>query len=215
MKGLRELFNNKLSLAAIGGLVIFFVVVWAFSLRTSAIDPRVTLNQERASEERRSMPNLAASRLAATMDGEVSRTADRLAEATALAFSAGVRLADAGIGGRLPRDVQSLLADLAGNGLLPPGLAVSGSAGTFATAHGSLSVRYRPSPLGVEVVSIASKPEFGPAMIVRLPDETSDKGEASLYVSDRLRGVTVPAPFAPAAEVIALGWSPERLRSLK
>jgi hypothetical protein len=149
------------------------------------------------------------------MDGEVSRTADRFAEATAMAFSAGVRLADAGIRGRLPRDVQTLLADIARNGLLPPGLAATGSAGTFATANGSLSVRYRPSPVGIEVVSIASKPEYGPALIVRLPDETSDKGEAKLFIANRLQGVTVPAPFAPAAEVIALGWSPERLRSLK
>jgi hypothetical protein len=69
--------------------------------------------------------------------------------------------------------------------------------------------------VGIEVVSIASKPEYGPALIVRLPDETSDKGEAKLFIADRLQGVTVPMPFAPAAEVIALGWSPERLRSLK
>jgi hypothetical protein len=50
-------------------------------------------------------------------------------------------------------------------------------------------------------------------MIIRLPDETSEKGEAKLYVADRLQGVTVPAPFTPASEVIAMGWSPERFRS--
>jgi hypothetical protein len=215
MKGLKELFDNKLSVIALGGLAVFFVLVWAFSLRTSDVDPRVTLQQEQASQGRRSPPDPAALRLAAAMDGEVSHTADRIAEATMVAFSAGVRVADTGLRGRLPRDVQSLLADIARNGLLPPGLAAAESAGTFATAHGSLSVRYRPSPLGIEVVSIASKPEYGPALIVRLPDETSDKGESKLFVADRLRGVTVPAPFAPTAEVIALGWNPERLRSLK
>jgi hypothetical protein len=215
MKGLKELFNNKLSVVALGGLAIFFVVVWALSPGAGAIDPRVTLKGESASDGRRPEPNIAARRLAATMDGEVSHTADRLAEATALAFSAGVRLADTGLRGRLPRDVQSLLADIARNGLLPPGLAAAESVGTFATAHGSLSVRYRPSPLGIEVISIGSKPGYGPALIVRLPDDTSDKGEAKLFVADRLRGVPVPAPFAPAAEVIALGWSPEELRSLK
>jgi hypothetical protein len=83
------------------------------------------------------------------------------------------------------------------------------------SSHGSLSVRYRPAPLGVGVVSIASKPEYGPALIVRLPDETEASGEARLYVADRLQGVTVPTPFASSAEVITLGWNPERLRSLK
>jgi hypothetical protein len=42
-----------------------------------------------------------------------------------------------------------------------------------------------------------------------------DKGEARLFVADSLSNVKIPAPFAPSAEVIALGWSPETLRSLK
>ncbi len=107
------------------------------------------------------------------------------------------------------------MAGLARSGLLPPGLVTTQSAGTLVSAWGSLSIRYRPKPLGVEIVSIAGKPEYGPALIIRLPDEASDKGEARLYVADRLQGVTVPAPFAFSAEVIALGWSPERLRSGK
>jgi len=215
MKGQRDLFNHKLSLVALGGLIVLLVVVVAFYSGASAVDPRVTLQQERVSQGERSAPAPAALRLADAMNGEVSHTADRIAEATTMAFSAGVYLAGAGIKGRLPRDVQTLVAGLAQNSLLPPGLGATESAGTFVSAWGSLSVRYRPAPLGVEVISIASKPEYGPALIVRLPDEISDKGEASLYLSDRLQGVTVPAPFAPAAEVIALGWSPERLRSLK
>lgn len=217
MTRLRDLFNHKLSPAALGGLTVILVVAGAlaFSLRTSAVDPRVTLREERVLYGGQSAPAPAALRLTAAMDGEVSRTADRFAEATALAFSAGVYLADAGVRGGLPRNVQTLVAGLAQNGLLPPSLGATGSPGTFVSAHGSLSVRYRPAPLGVEVVSIASKPEYGPALILRLPDETSDKGEARLYVANWLQGVTVPAPFAPAAEVIALGWSPERLRSLR
>jgi hypothetical protein len=138
-----------------------------------------------------------------------------MAEATSLTSFAGLYLSDSRLKGRLPRDVQTLVAGLAQSGLLPPGLAVTNSAGTLVSAWGSLSVRYRPAPLGVEVVSIASKPEYGPALIVRIPDETSDDGEASMYVADRLQGVTVPAPFAPAGEVIALGWATERLRSPK
>lgn len=215
MTGPGNLLNHKLSLAALGGVVVILVVARACSLSTSAVDPRVTLRQEQVSPGSRSAPDPAVLRLAAAMDGEVSHTADRLADATALAFSAGVYLAGAGVKGSLPRDVQTLVAGLARTGLLPPSLKMTESPGTFVSAWGSLSVRYRPAPLGIEIISISSKPEHGPAMIVRLPDETSDEGEASLYVADRLQGVTVPAPFAPAAQVIALGWSPERLRSLK
>jgi hypothetical protein len=51
--------------------------------------------------------------------------------------------------------------------------------------------------------------------MVRVPDESAEKGEAKLYIANRLNGVGIPAPFAPAAEVIASGWSPERLRSIK
>jgi len=213
--GRRGLFDHKPALMALGGFTAVLVVVCAFSMRTSAVDPRVTLRQERVSYGGRSAPGLTVARLVAAMDGEVSRTADRVAEATALAFSSGVYLASAGARGGPPRDAQTLVAGLAQTGLLPPGLGTTGAAGTFVSAWGSLSVRYRPAPLSVEVISVAGKPEYGPALIVRLPDETSDKGEPKLYVADRLQGVTVPAPFAPAAEVIALGWSPERPRSLR
>ncbi len=209
------LFNNKAALAGFGGLTAAVILALAFSLRVSAVDPRVTLREERTSNGGRAAPDLSGARLAAAMEGEVSRTADRIAEATALAFSSGAYLASAGASGRLPRDAQTLVAGLAQTGLLPPGLTTSRSAGTLVSAWGSLSVRYRVTPLGVEIVSIAGKPEYGPALIVRFPDDISEKGEARLYVADRLQGVTAPAPFAAEAELIALGWSPERLRAIK
>jgi hypothetical protein len=212
----RGLFNHWLSPVALGALTVILVVgTVAYSLRTSSVDPRVTLRQERVSYSGRSAPDPAAWRLAAVMDGEVTRLADRMAEATSLTSFAGLYLADSRLRGRLPRDVQTLVAGLAQSGLLPPGLAATNSAGTLVSAWGSLSVRYRPAPLGVEVVSIASKPEYGPALIVRIPGDTSEDGEASLYVADRLQSVTVPVPFAPAGEVIAMGWTTERLRSPK
>jgi hypothetical protein len=215
MTRLTDIFNYNLWPVALGCLIVIFIVVGAFSSRTSAVDPRVTLREERLSRDGRSATSPAALRLAYAMNGEVSHTADRIAEATTTAFSAGVYLANASLNGRLPRDVQTLMAGLAQKGLMTPGLVKTESAGTFVSAWGSLSVRYRPAPLGVEVISIASKPEYGPALIVRAPDETSDNDEASLYVSDRLQGVVVPAPFAPASEMIPMGWSSERLRSLK
>jgi hypothetical protein len=50
---------------------------------------------------------------------------------------------------------------------------------------------------------------------VRIPDDLPDKGETRLFIARSLSDVRIPAPFAPTAEVIALGWLPETLRSLK
>jgi hypothetical protein len=149
------------------------------------------------------------------MDGEVGCTTHRIGEATALALSAGLYAATEQLNKHAPLSVRDLLAGVAQKGLTPPGLVSAGSEGTFVSERGSLSVRYSPAPLGIEVVSIGSKPEHGPALIVRVPDETSEKGEARLYIAGRLTGVTVPTPFASEAELIAMGWNPERLRSLK
>jgi hypothetical protein len=215
MMGLRNLLNHKQWPVALGILtaVLLAAVASALSLRASAVDPHVTLEEGGVVNSKRATPDLAMARLAAVMNGEVSHTADRLGEAAMLMFSVGGYLGSAGVKGKPPRDVKALVEGIAQNGLMPPGLATTEYAGTLASAWGSVSVRYRPAPLGLELISIASKSEYGPAMIIRLPDETSEKGEAKLYVADRLQGVTVPAPFTPASEVIAMGWSPERFRS--
>jgi hypothetical protein len=211
----RLLHRNPAKLVVVG-LTAFLVVAasLALALRAGGVDPRVTMENGNGSSFKRSTTD-APSGIATTMDGEVARTADRIGEATALALSAGLYAATEQLNKRTPRGVRDLLAGVALNGLTPPGLMASGSEGTFVSAHGSLSVRYRPTPLGVEIISIGGKPEYGPALIVRVPSTTSEEGEARLYIAGSLTGVTVPAPFATEAELIALGWSPERLRSLK
>jgi hypothetical protein len=182
------------------------------SFQAKAVDPRVTIEFNRGSTVKQSSPQRTT--IATMIDGEVARTAERIGEATAMALSASLYAASEQIKGRDPRDTQDLLARIAAKNLLPPGLSLTkGSA--LVSAYGALSVRYRPAPLGVEVVSLGNRREDGPALIVRIPDELSDKGEAKLFIAGSLSDVRIPAPFAPAAEVIALGWSPETLRSLK
>lgn len=200
----------------IAASAVSFIVAAALTasyFRLRAIDPRVTMEFGEGAGVKQTPARQAV--IATMIDGEVARTADRLGEATALALSAGLYAATEQLNKRTPRSVHDLLAGVAQNGLTPPGLASTENAGTLVSAHGSLSVRYRPAPLGVEVVSIGSKPEYGPALIVRVPSTTSEEGEARLYIAGSLTGVTVPAPFATEAELIALGWSPGRLRSLK
>ena len=198
----------------IAGLTVSFVLAAAFAashFRSRTIDPRVTTEFGQVAPSNQAPPRQIV--IATTIDGEVARTAERIGEATALALSASLYAASEQIKGRDPRDTQDLLARIAAKNLLPPGLSLT-QGGALVSAYGALSVRYRPAPLGVEVVSLGNR-EDGPALIVRIPDELSDKGEAKLFVAGSLSDVRIPAPFAPAAEVIALGWSPETLRSLK
>jgi hypothetical protein len=213
---IQHLLHRNLAPLVIVGLTAFlaFAASLTLALRTNGVDPRVTLEQGSGPLYERSTAD-APSGIATTMDGEVARTADRIGEATALALSMSLYAATEQLNRRTPGAVRDLLSGAAERGLLPPGLRFTNADGTLASAYGALAVRYRIAPLAIEVVSIAGKPEYGPALIIRVPDETSDKGEATLYLAGRLAGVTVPAPFAPEAEAIALGWSPERLRSLK
>jgi hypothetical protein len=195
-------------------ILIFAVFITAVFFRTSkAVDPRVTTEfKDRAtpqgtSAKRKVIPTL--------IEGEVARTADRIGEVMALTLSASIYAAGEQRRGRTPRTVRDLIAGITTQGLLPPGLAFTQAEGVLASARGTLSVRYRFLPLGIEVVSLGAKPEDGPALIARVPDETSEKGEAKLFIANSLGSVRIPAPFASAPEVITLGWSPEQLRSLK
>jgi len=200
-------------IAGLTASLVVVAVLLASYFRLRAIDPRVTM--EFGQEATGKQASTGQTVIATTIDGEVARTAERIGEATALALSASLYAANEQLRGRTPRGAWDLLSSLAARNLLPPGLALSQVEGSLVSAYGNVSVRYRPTPLGIEVIAVGHKPADGPALIVRIPDELSEKGEARLYIAGSLGDVRVPAPFSPAAEVIALGWSPEPLRSLK
>jgi hypothetical protein len=201
-----------ISLTALSVAVAFSVAGY-FGLGIKAVDPHVTMesNWEAPGKQTTARQNS----ISTLIDGEVARTADRIGEATALAFSVCLHVANEQIERRTPRTVRDLLAGVAARNCLPPGLTLTQTQGVLASAHGMLWVRYRPTPLGIEVVSVSSFADDGPALIVRLPNEASAQGEAALFIANSLAGVKVPDPFAPTAEVIASGWSQEPWRSLK
>ena len=204
---------SPILIACLTASLIFATSMIASYFRMRAIDPRVTVELGEVANGK--LAPAGQTVIATTIDGEVARTAERIGEATALALSASLYAASEQIRGCAPRGAKDLLSGLAARNLLPPGLALTRVDGNLVSTYGDVWVRYRPEPLGVEVISIGHKPSDGPALIVRIPDELSEKGEAKLYVAGSLSAVRVPAPFSPAAEVIALGWSPEFLRSLK
>jgi hypothetical protein len=199
-------------IVGLGASLIFAVSLIASHFRMRAIDPRVTMELGEVANVKQASARQTV--IATTIDGEVARTAERLGEATALALSASLFATSEQIKGRAPRNVRDLVAGVTARNLLPPSVTFIQS-GALVSQYGALSVRYRPAPLGIEVVSLGNRREDGPALIVRIPDELSDKGEAKLFIAGSLNDVKLPSPFASTAEVIALGWWPETLRSLK
>src|SRR5215510_13870714 len=173
----------KPSRAMIVGLAACLIVATplvASYFRSRAIDPRVTMEFAEGANVKQTSAGRTV--IATTIDGEVARTAERIGEVTALALSASLYAASEQIKGHSPLAARDLLAGIAAQKLLPPGV-TSTQEGVLVSAYGSLSVRYRPAPLGVEVVSVGHKPEDGPALIVRLPDELSDSGETKLFIA--------------------------------
>ncbi len=187
-----------------------------FGKSTRVIDPRVEMESGSYTEIRATRDRAIRQRSVATvMEGEVSHTVDRLGEAEALALVSSLYAATEQIKGRTPKTANGLLMGVASQNLLPPGLSITQTEGAISSSGGgTLYLRYRPKPLAIEVVAITHEMKDGPAILVRVPDENSKEGGASLFLATRLSNVSVPQPFAPSAEVIASGWSPEPLRPI-
>jgi hypothetical protein len=183
---------------------------------TRTIDPRVTMETRNSAGEQARRESEARSKVIVTaIDGEVSRTADRVSEAKALAIATSLYAATEQIKGRPPRTADDLLAGVAAQNLLPPGLTITKDESAIASDHGNLFVRYRPVPLGIEVLALGREARDGPALLVRVPDDNTKDGGASLFMANRISDLNIPPAFAPDSEVISAGWSLEPVRPLK
>ncbi|MDQ3651563.1 MAG: hypothetical protein M3458_15075 [Acidobacteriota bacterium] len=156
----------KISPAMIVGVTALTVVgaslLTGLAQRIGVIEPHVLIIGE-SSEEGISTPE----RRPLTppqMDGEVIRTTERLREVSALTMALVLYATRERIEGRTPGTVDALLAGVSKHGLMPPGLAPQGQSGTLVATHstrvgtaphGTLFVRYRPEPLGIEVIAVS------------------------------------------------------------
>ena len=217
-----RIITTKISPLTVVGATAILVVASSvvanhfLGISTRTIDPRVTMEGGRATGEHALRESQARRKVVVTaIDGEVSRTADRVSEAEAVALAVSLYAATEQLKGRTPRTADDLISGVAAQNLLPPGLTLTKAEGAIASDHGNLFVRYRPTPLGVEVVALGREMRDGPAILVRVPDENAKGGGVGLFMATRLNDVSVPPAFTPAAEVISAGWSPEPLRSLK
>ncbi len=156
-------------------------------------------------------------------DGEVFNTSERVGEAAALAGGAilfaagrGAEYANAHGGNALPglpADHKELLRAMAAENLLPLGVAL-GADFTLGSRTSVISVRYRPDPLSVEVVSMARDESGGPAIMLRMPDEFGGGGPAvRYYMAQRLGVQDVPPAFESVSKITRMGWLPQEFRA--
>jgi hypothetical protein len=185
---------------------------------TGTVDPRVVLAEDQATEVIQRHRQVQANAFSAVADGEVSRTEERIRQATALATATSLFAANESLNRRTLSTVTALLAGVSAAGLLPPGLQLVDAKGEISSARGSLLVRYRPEPICIEILSLGKARMDGPAILVRLPDTNiseRDSNGVGLYLASRLDEVRLPVPFASEAEVVALGFVAEPLRAAK
>ncbi|HZS47593.1 MAG TPA: hypothetical protein VFC63_21160 [Blastocatellia bacterium] len=192
------------------GLVMLLSVASSFSRRIGLVEPHVWIKT--AESEDQSITTLSQSRaLENTINGEVAHTAERLREASAVATAASLCAITEKLGGHAVQTVGQLITTLQKDELLPPGLAAGPEKGSILSAKGTLYLRYRPEPIGIEVLSLGADKASGPAILIRIPSNEKGEDGAQVFMAERLEGVVIPNPFASSAEVTACGWERQRL----
>ena len=99
---------------------------------------------------------------------------------------------------------------MASRELLPPGLTVEN--GEIRSETSVIYIRYQPEPMQIEFVSVPLQSRFGPTLMMRFPLTSADGKNIAYFQSSQVSGVNLPAPFAPASEVIRSGWTLEAWR---
>jgi hypothetical protein len=182
------------------------------SRRIGVVEPRVTIDPGvKESEAAQAATRLRLQVAQRAMNGEVSMTADRLREAAALAAAASL----VAVNERESANAKgwNLLGRVAAHNLLPPVAAFTGRSNMLATPHGSLILHFRPTPLGVEVLSLGKDKTAGPALIIRVMGDMPWTGGLKVWMATTLDRLRLPRPFADEPEVIAAGWQATDLRA--
>ena len=148
-----------------------------------------------------------------TFQGEVYSDAERLRESSAIALAGTLVSADRRSNNRPIQTVESLLSEMFSAKAVPPGIQFEKSKNCLSSVYADYYVRYRQTPLGVEVVSECKGQLCGPTLLVRLPDDGFSQDALTYYTAPPGGAVSVPAAFSSAAEVIKAGWRPETFKA--
>ena len=209
MSNLKAKFSPAVVVAIVAISVVLVSIAGSVTRRIGLVEPHVWIGSTASKEQ--SIEKLSRTRaLENTLNGEVSRTAERLREATVLAVAASLCAVTQKASGHPFQTVDQLLIELKDKNLLPPGLDRGPQSGTVLSSNGTLYLRYRLVPFGIEVLSLGVDKTSGPALIVRVPDDKDGSEAAAIFVAEKLEGVIIPYAFAPSSEVIATGWERQR-----
>lgn len=201
---------------AIGALFLLAGASYISRAYVARLDPDISIEANGEDRARKNVKGQnAAARTDVIFDGEVYRTEGRLREAAALAVATSL----AGVGAiaeqRPARSVSELLDRVMRRNLLPPGLVPLEGQAAFAAQHGTLYVRFRPQPFGVEILSLPRKRLDGACLLLRVPDANQASNDSRLryFQAMKLDGARIPPPFALDSEVQSLGWTIETMRA--
>jgi hypothetical protein len=143
-------------------------------------------------------------------NGEVERTAARVREVSALVMGLTLLAVQDAIAGHPAPSSEALTERFVARQLLPPTIRQSSVRAVLESETAVLYVRYRVEPLALEVVSLGRTPDDGAPIIGRIV--TGRDEHSALFIARQSNGATLPDPFLPAAQVIALNWSAEPWR---
>jgi hypothetical protein len=189
------------------GLGAFFVLIVMpllaqrqRSSRMATVDAQVSIGDGRS--------DASASRTAPAYrwpDSEVPRTAERLRDVSAVAIAAITCVAEGTITRHTPRDAGEILSVIAQRELIPREW-LTNEVGVLQMPHATIHLRYSPSNLVVEVLSVPNDRADGPAILIRIPDQENTAVGPRYFESIQLDAIAYPAPFAPISEIISAGW---------
>lgn len=144
-------------------------------------------------------------------DSEVPRTAERLRDVTAVAIAAITCVTEGAMTRHSPRDVGEILSAIAQRQLILKEW-LTNQAGVLQMPHATIHLRYSPSNLVIEVISVPNDRADGPALLIRLPDLENTAVGPRYFESMQLDGIIYPNPFAPIPQIIASGWQPRQFK---
>ena len=212
-KGIGKAFlSSPLAVVVTVAMMVVFVMSFAGYVRRGGfwspeVEARVFNQDGRDQNQSNREPG---NRRRFAFQGEVYNEAEQVRESAALAIGATL-LATQGALDRKPyQTVESLIGGVVEQDLLPPGLKQNGS--NLTSRYGTYYIRYRPEPVGVEVLSLGNGSGDGVAILMRLPDDEFSDNALTYYTTSKA-GLHVPVGFAPVAELISEGWRPDTFKA--
>lgn len=143
-------------------------------------------------------------------EGEVARMASRVREVSALVMGLTLLAVNEAITQHPVRSAEELTERFITRGLLPPTIRPSNARAILESDSAVLYVRYRSEPLALEIISLGRETGDGAPIIGRII--TGSEENAALFIARKTVNASLPAPFLPAARIVAMNWSAEPWR---